>query len=285
MTFFPETNSVLPNRAGKPLHITTTLPNGATSAPLVFILHGFKGFRNYSFLPWISQHAAMHGMIAIRFCFSGNGMNGTSWMVQDLDAFAANTISQEVDDVHDMISLVKNDPSFSAVREQWNGQIFIIGHSRGGGIAQIVSRELVEHGTAPSVRTAVYNSVGTWMRWTDRQRAEWAKAGTFSFTNERTKQIVRMDLSYVEDIESNAERLSLDSAATILGDRLAFFHAEHDLTVPLTEIVALRSRTNTAASLHIIPNTTHTFGMTHPVDRITHGFVAVLKESFSWLLQ
>lgn len=285
MTFYPETNSVLPNRTGKPLHITTTLPDSSSAAPLLFILHGFKGFRNYSFLPWIAQHAAMHGMIAIRFCFSGNGMNGTSWMVQDLDAFAASTISEDVNDVHDMIDLVRNDASFAALRQQWNGQIYIIGHSRGGGIAQIVSRELVERGNTPLVKTAVYNSVGTWMRWTSRQRAEWAKAGTFSFTNERTKQIVWMNFSYVEDIESNAYRLSLDTATAVLGHSLAFFHAENDLTVPLSEITALRLRTNTEASLHLIPNTTHTFGMTHPVDRITHGFVAVLKESFSWLLQ
>lgn len=285
MSFYPEVTCALPNRHGKPLHITTTFPENTIGCPLILILHGFKGFRNYSFLPWIAQHAAANGMIAVRFCFSGNGMNGTSWLVQDLDAFASNTISQEVEDVHDLIGLVQTDAQFASLRDRWNGQIYLLGHSRGGGIAQVVSRELIEANRIPIVKTAVYNSVGTWIRWTDRQRTEWLSNGALSFTNERTKQIVQMNASFVEDIEANADRLSLDTAASICGDRLAFFHAVNDLTVPLTEIVALRARTGTTSSLHTIPNTTHTFGMTHPVDRITHGFVTVLNESFTWLLQ
>jgi pimeloyl-ACP methyl ester carboxylesterase len=285
--FTPELAITVPNRHGEPLHTTATIPSdtfGGTARPLLLILHGFKGFRNYSFLPWIAQAAAAHGLIAVRMCFSRNGMGNTSWMVQDMAAFAANTISHEVDDVHDVLRALTTDPAFAPVRERWDGGLYLTGHSRGGGVAQVASRELHESGSMDLRRTVVLNSVGTWVRWTPRQRAVWQEAGGFTFLNERTKQELRMDLTYVDDIERNADRLSLDQAAYACGARLAFVHAEADLTVPLNEIIDLRARSRTEAPLHVISNTTHTFGMTHPVDRITHGFVDALNTSLSWLL-
>lgn len=286
MSFYPEQTSVINNRIGEPLHTTITLPADESSgSPLLLILHGFKGFRNYSFLPWIAQYAASRGLISVRICFSRNGMNGTAWSVQDLDSFAKNTISHEVDDVHDVIRSLREDDAHSELRSRWNGQLFIIGHSRGGGVAQIVSRELRDRANVDLSRTAVLNSVGTFVRWTPRQRAQWAEQGFLAFQNERTKQELRMNVSYVDDIESCEDRLSLNEACSALGDTLAFIHAENDLTVPISEIIHLRTRTDSTAPLFILPNTTHTFGMTHPVDRITPGFVEALNTSFTWLLQ
>ncbi|MCX6139777.1 MAG: alpha/beta hydrolase [Candidatus Kapabacteria bacterium] len=286
MIYHPERTLAINNRIGEPLHTTITLPPRArTGSPILLILHGFKGFRNYSFLPWIAQYASARGMISIRFCFSRNGMNGTSWSVQDVDAFARNTISHEVDDVHDLIRSIGEDEEHSELRDQWNGQVFVIGHSRGGGVAQIVSREVRDHGNIHLIRTAVLNSVGTFVRWTPRQRAQWAEQGFFTFLNERTKQELRMNMSYVEDIEKSADRLSLDRASAMLGDTLAYIHAEQDLTVPLAEIVRLRESAETDAPLFVVPNTTHTFGMSHPVDRISLGFVEALNKTFTWLIQ
>ena len=286
MTLFPEQNQILINRSGEEIHTTLTVPEPTRQkAPLLIILHGFKGFRNYSFFPWMAQYAATQGMIAVRFCFSRNGMNGTSWLVQDPAAFARNTISHEADDVHDVVQLIREHANFASIREQWDGRLFLIGHSRGGGIAQIVARELQAKKNVDLVRTAALNSVGTWVRWTPRQREEWVKAGFITVLNERTKQELRMEMSYLNDIEQNNDRLSLDQAARSLGTTLAYIHSGSDLTVPIVEIRASRVRTATEAPFIIIPNTTHTFGMTHPVDRITRGFVDAMHASFSWLLQ
>lgn len=253
--------------------------------PLLLILHGFKGFRNYSFLPWIAQSMSQLDVMSIRIDFSLNGMNGTSWMVQDTDAFARNTISREVDDVHDLLQAVESLSAFDAVREHWDGRLFIVGHSRGGGIAQIVTRELLTSIPRRRVRTVVLNSVGTWLRWTPRQREVWQREGGMTFTNERTGQQLRMNMSYINDLEQNADRLSLIDAARAGGTDLHFIHAEADLTVPLSEISALRTASQCAAELTVIPNTTHTFGMTHPVDRITPGFVEMMSHVSTWLLR
>ena len=94
-----ESTHTVANRHNDAMYCTVTPTHGdAPRVPLLLILHGFKGFRNFSFLPWIAQSASQMGMMSVRMDFSLNGMNGTSWMVQDADAFARNTISREVDD-------------------------------------------------------------------------------------------------------------------------------------------------------------------------------------------
>jgi len=56
-------------------------------------------------------------------------------------------------------------------------------------------------------------------------------------------------------------------------------------SVPLSEIAALRTASQCEGELTVITNTTHTFGMTHPVDRITPGLVEMITHASSWLLQ
>lgn len=281
-----ETTHRIDNRHRDALYATVTPASGEVPrGPLLLILHGFKGFRNYSFLPWIAQSMSMHGVMSIRMDFSLNGMNGTSWMVQDTDAFARNTISREVDDVHDLLAAVELLDEFAYVRDHWDGRLFIVGHSRGGGITQVVTRELLAQRPDLHLKSVVLNSVGTWLRWTPRQRELWARDGGMTFTNERTGQQLRMNMSYIDDLEQHAERLSLVEAARDCGRALQFIHAEADLTVPLTEIMNLRSTSQCLGDLTVITNTTHTFGMTHPVDRITPGLVDMLTHVRTWLLQ
>ncbi len=281
-----ESTHTVANRHNDAMYCTVTPTHGdAPRVPLLLILHGFKGFRNFSFLPWIAQSASQMGMMSVRMDFSLNGMNGTSWMVQDADAFARNTISREVDDAHDMLTALTSDVAFAHVRERWDGRLFVIGHSRGGGIAQILTREMIDAEPNRLIRTVVLNSVGTWNRWTPRQRDIWSHEGGMTFTNERTGQQLRMNMSYIDDLEQHAERLSLINAARSCGESLHFVHAEADLTVPLAEIITLREASQCAAELSIITNTTHTFGMTHPIERITPGLVDMIFTLRTWLLR
>ncbi len=282
MRLHAEQYVVVLNRHSEPLHTTVTTAD-AGRAPIVVIMHGFKGFRNYSFLPLLAQVAATRGMHAVRFCFSRNGMANTSWMVQDAAAFARNTISHEVNDALDLIAAIQHNTLFAHLRERWNGQVYLVGHSRGGGVAQVVSRELLQSGSHLLCKTLCLNSVGSWERWTPRQREAWQRAGSMMVTNQRTGQELPMEFSYVEDIELNADRLSLPAALRAAVGYIAFVHAAEDITVPLREVNTLIEQAGTASPLITIPNTTHTFGMTHPVERITHGFTQAIEEGFSWL--
>jgi pimeloyl-ACP methyl ester carboxylesterase len=282
-----EQEVALTNRHGDVINATLTLPPAGQSnaVPLLVVLHGFKGFRNYSFLPWVAQYAASHGMAVLRICFSLNGMRNTSWLVQSTEDFARNTISRECDDAADVLAALTSESIFDGLRSVWDGTVSLLGHSRGGGIAMIAGKELLASHPAVLRKVAVWNSVGTWNRWTPRQAEAWKAAGTFEMQNQRTLQTLNMHSSYLEDIENNSARLDLITASKALDGRLRFVHAQHDLTVPLREIEEVAHSSSAIDALRIIQNTTHTFGMEHPVQRITPGIVEALANTFPWIAQ
>jgi len=110
------------------------------------------------------------------------------------------------------------------------------------------------------------------------------ESGTVDVENTRTSQKLQMNRTYVEDIEANSDRLSLINASRVLADRLLFIHAELDLTVQLHEIQALIREADNKPALSIVSNTTHTFGMSHPLDHITPAFAKVLTQTTDFLI-
>jgi hypothetical protein len=276
----PERDVELVNRHAEPLYATLTVPASTDALPAVILVHGFKGFRNWSFFPFLAQTMAASKMIAVRMDLSLNGMRGTNDRVLDLDAFARNTVTREVDDVHDLVQQLP-----TCLGEQWNGIVHFVGHSRGAGVIHVVMKELAE---APPDgirlgRGAAWNGVGTWVRWTPRQRPLWIEAGSTEFQNARTGQTLRMNVDYMYDIEQHEQRIDLATAASVLADRMLYVHAAQDLTVPVDEHHALRERAAQCGPLIVLPNTTHTFGMTHPVARITDALCGAATNTLTWI--
>lgn len=279
-----ETHFNFENRYGDSIFATatwTTETPGASGAPLplVLLLHGFKGFRNWGFFPLAARRLADDGMLVVRMDFSLNGMRGTDDVVVSTEDFGRNTISREVDDVEDMIGyLLKSSDSIAReIRARWDGTLQLVGHSRGGGVAMLAGAKHNAQGVV------VWNSVGKWGRWSARQRNAWVDAGSIVIENARTGQKLPMDSAYVFDIERGRDSQSLITACATLSERLLFIHAEHDMTVPLKEIQTLLDESEGEASLVIVPNTTHTFGITHPFEKTSPAFEDVLNKTSAFL--
>jgi len=118
-------------RGGKPLTIRGEAyhPNGASadeSSPgTVVICHGFKGFAHWAFFPYLAAAIADHGMRAITFDFSGSGVGPDRENFTVLEEFTANTFTQELDDLAEVIA--------ESRRRGWiDRQFGLFGHSRGG---------------------------------------------------------------------------------------------------------------------------------------------------------
>lgn len=277
---YAERQSTIINAADRDIHITITDPRADRPLPAVLLLHGFKGFRNWGFFPMAAQHLADAGTIAVRMDTSLNGMRGTNDRVVDVEDFARNTISHEVEDVFTCIEALTD-----LLGSAWNGTLHIVGHSRGGGLAHIVGRQLLQHplhhvtlGTL-----VVWNSIGQWERWTPRQRDVWMRDGHVTVENARTGQQLRMNATYVMDIEDHAERFDITAASRDLAERIRYVHAEQDVTVSLKEIEGMLRATGMEGRLERIPNTGHTFGVTHPIELITPAFALVLEKTTTWL--
>ncbi len=95
--------------------------------------HGFLGFKDWAFFPWLAGFLAESGFPAVRFNFSGSGMGPqTDGPFENLEAFENDSITQQVEDLHSVIACVaagKLEPDLSAQKD-----VLLWGHSRGGAV-------------------------------------------------------------------------------------------------------------------------------------------------------
>ncbi len=270
-----------------PLHVDVHRANAAAPAPAVILLHGFKGFRQWGFLPEVARRLAISGLHIVAIDLSGNGMRGSSDAVVDTEAFRQQTISADVNDVMQVLAWLElSGRSNEILGETWDSRLHFVGHSRGAALALVVASELSTSVKQLSLgRLVLLNSIGTYVRWTPRQRSVWESQGSVDIENARTGQRLAMGFQYVLDIEQNPHRFNLVVAAQNLSGRLRFVHAEQDVTVPLKEIQSLLDQVHQAGALVRIPNTGHTFGIEHPFRQSTAAFDNAMAHTTQWLLQ
>lgn len=246
--------------SGKPIIADIRSIKNGDKKPIVLVLHGFKGFKDWGFFPFVCTELALRGAISICINFSLNGYIVGSDKVENPDDFARNTISLEIEEV--MLTVSKILDSSLLDLSSWNGSIFLLGHSRGGGVALLSAAKDRKH----IQKTVVWNSVGTFERFTERQKKIWRETGTFQVENSRTHQTLGMNIDFLNDIESHSDEFSLLAAAKELDSSLLIIHGEQDMTVPVREAKKLAEQSRNI-QLEIIPSTGHTFGITHPFEQ------------------
>ena len=247
----------LQSSLGDPIHGDLRLPEGPAPHPVVVVCHGFKGFKNWGFHPWLGERLAAAGFAAVHFNFSRNGVRTADGEIEDLDAFRRNTLSierEDLDTVLDAILAGRLDPSLDPSR------LGLMGHSRGGGIALLGAAERAE------VKTLVtWASVSHFDRISDETTlAEWRRTGVYEVVNVRTGQILPMGLDFLDDVLGNRARLDLLSAARRPGSPWLVVHGTGDETVPFAEAEQLVVAGGARARLAAIRDGGHTFGAAHP---------------------
>ena len=242
---------------GQPIHGDLRLPEGEGPHPVVVGCHGFKGFKDWGFHPWLGARLAAAGLAAVHFNFSRNGVSAADGDIEDLDAFGRNTLSIErsdLDTVVDAILAGRLDASLDPSR------LGLMGHSRGGGIAILGAAEREE------VKALVtWAAVSHFDRIADEATlAEWRRAGVYEVVNSRTGQTLPMGVDFLDDILGNLPRLDLCAAAARLRGPWAVVHGTADETVPFAEAEGLVAASGGRARLVPIDGGGHTFGAVHP---------------------
>ncbi len=249
------THHTLPGALG-PILVDVRATSRKGALPAVLIHHGFKGFKDYAFLPIFADRLARAGFTAVTVTVSGAGVDEEGNFTH-LDRFAVNSYSRELDDLGVVVRAIR-DGALGTAKATSLG---VVGHSRGGGVALCLARETPDVGAV-----VTWAGIGKVRRHSDEELAVWKKLGTIQVLHQRIRKYLPLDYMVVEDcLEHEHGRLSIPQAAATLGRPWLLIHGIDDETVSVDEARELaRYATDSRSEALYLGGATHTFGAVHP---------------------
>ena len=229
-------------------------PNSDKKLPLIIFVHGYKGYKDWGAWELMGEKFANAGFYFVKFNFSHNGTtieNPNDF--SDLEAFGENNYSKELDDLEIIIN------HFKSQKEVDSTKIFLIGHSRGGGISIIKTSD-----NQSISKLITLASVSTLDRFPKNEAFEsWKNDGVYFVENARTKQKLPHYFQFFEDYKNNEERLDVEKASKKIDIPTLIIHGSSDESVGMDHSKKLHEWIGNS-ELKIIENANHTFGAKEP---------------------
>lgn len=269
---------VFPTRESGQIQVSISGVELLADFPVVIFVHGFKGFKDWGFGPYLAEYFSENGLPVIRFNFSHNGIGEKADEFTELEKFAKNTFTLEVSELGQIIDAYLS--GFFA--EKVFGKFFLLGHSRGGGIALLSSRH------SPHILgTATWAAISNIDRWSERQKKEWRRLGYIELLNTRTQQKMHLNKELFDDIEKHKDgALNILKAAGELKTPVLLVHGELDMVVPIAEAWSIYGVLNSSiARLEAIPRTGHTFDIVHPFEKCSFSFNIALQKTLDFFTE
>ncbi|NIA01687.1 MAG: alpha/beta fold hydrolase [Bacteroidia bacterium] len=262
---------------GRELFGVIHIPEQPGPRPTVVVCHGFKGFMEWGFFPFLAELLAERGFTVVRFNFPGSGMRPGDVLVTDTEAFRRATFSQDLNDLGRVLNALGTQIGEDTVDPQ---RIGLFGHSRGGGIATLAAAQESRRGRLRALVT--WAAVSTFDRLTLDEKEIWRRRGDLTVVNSRTGQQLAIDAVVLEDLERFQRHLDPSTAASTRLAPWLILHGDQDETVPWSEARLLASHAAAPCELRVIPNGDHTFGAKHPFAGPTPQLVEALNATQEW---
>lgn len=275
----------VPSNEDLPIYYDLHIPDDKTSdQPLqvVLFLHGFKGFKDWGAFPDACAELSQAGFAVLAMNFSLNGVGESMTEFDQLDLFARETLSQDLDDVGSVITALKDGEVAVPDEVQLDSDtVGIIGHSRGGHTAVAASAEY------PEIKCLVtWSAVADYnARWSSEMVSDWEEKGVTEIINGRTGQIMPVRKIVYEDALENADRLMAVKRVEELNIPVLFVHSRGDEAVPFSEAEKLYDHCSSEEKeILLMPNSGHTFDTSHPFDdeEFPDTFQKVVTASREW---
>ncbi len=250
----------IPGAKGRNMLMDLTYNYQNPKAPLVIFAHGFKGFKDWGTHNLVAHLFAENGFRYLKFNFSHNGTTPDKPIdFADLIAFSENTFSIELDDLNAVIDFARNGSSMPSVSE-----VYLIGHSMGGGISIIKTAEDKRIG-----KLVTMASISSFRNlWPKEAEEQWKIQGIMYIHNARTGQQMPLKSSLLDDLDAHPARLNIIDKAAAIKQPWLIIHGEEDTSIPVAHAEELKAA-QPKAELLIIPKADHVFGSSHPYGKHT----------------
>lgn len=268
---------------GLPIYYDLYAPSGRPDKnfPVIIFLHGFKGFKDWGAFPDACAELSSAGFAVLAMNFSLNGVGESMTEFDQLDLFARETLSQDLDDVGTVISALQEGTISPDNVSLDTDTLGILGHSRGGHTAVAAAAEYSDVACLVTwSAVADYNA-----RWSDEMISDWNKKGVTEIKNGRTGQIMPVKNVVYKDALENADRLMAVKRVRELAVPALFVHSKGDEAVPYHDAEKLfRNCPSEDKELKLIPGSGHTFGTSHPFEdeEFPKAFQQVMDATTKW---
>ncbi len=258
-------NTILKRPGKKPILYDLFYEDTDVSKPLVIFCHGYKGFKDWGTWDLVAEAFAKSGFTFLKFNFSHNGGTMEEPIdFPDLNAFAENNYTLELEDLHDIIDAAISREIALPKRTDLD-EISVIGHSRGGGIVAIAASENTR---IKKVITwaSVSDYKSRFVRGSDLEK--WKTEGVRYVLNGRTKEQMPHHYQFYTNFIANESRLTIANAVRALVLPHLIIHGTTDESVAYANAEELH-QWNPKSSLYPIENANHVFGGKHPWEATT----------------
>ena len=254
-------NILLAGSPGKPIATDIFYTGNSGAKPVVIYAHGFNGFKDWGNFDLVAKQFANAGFSFIKFNFSHNGTSPDQpEQFVDLEAYGNNSYTKELADLQQVIDWTRDEKNPYADSIDPNN-IFLIGHSRGGGIVILKASE-EKRVKAIATWASVAECKTPWGTWDEQKMKDWKNTGVVYYLNGRTRQQMPLYYQLHEDYLNNQERLNIQQAISSLNIPVLICHGNKDEAVPVEKAYSLKAAQPAAEFFEI--KSDHVFGRKHP---------------------
>lgn len=243
---------------------------------ILIICHGFKGFKDWGMFPYVANYLAKQ-LHVVTFNFSHNGVGEDLYTFSELDKFAQNTFSRELEDLDLLISHLRQAEqekiSQLAGYNLSTLPILLLGHSRGGAVSLIYAFDHPEKIRAVISWNGLVDVHGL---FPNDLREAINRSGRGYTYNGRTKQQMPIDKIVLDDLAEHKERFNIIERAKQANTPIALIQGTEDVE-RLRQGSAQLVKANPTIRWIQIDGGDHTFKTVHPFQ----GESTPLKEALA----
>ena len=226
---------------------------------VVIFSHGFKGFKDWGAFNKIAEYFALNNVFFIKFNFSHNGTTiDNPHDFKDLSSFGSNNYCIELEDLNCVINwLISHD---KLKKEIDISNISLLGHSRGGAIS--ILKASSDNRISNVISWAAPSNLLNKFPKGDKLK-KWKETNVAYVYNGRTKQNMPIYYQFYLNSIQNHNKLNIKDRIKDIKCPILIIHGSIDPTVSVSDAYNLASW-NKNAELHIVDESDHVFGATHP---------------------
>jgi pimeloyl-ACP methyl ester carboxylesterase len=237
-------------------------PAKQLSQGTIVICHGYKGFKDWGMFPYVAKQLSDHFDV-ITFNFSHNGIGDDLFNFTELEKFAANTYTRELEDLHTLVQHIL-EGSLPITYEIRNQPIFLLGHSKGAGVSLIYSFDYPDH-----IQGVIsWNGITNLDLFSVEEKKDMRSKGRTYVYNARTKQQMPLNLELLEDLQKHEDKYHILERVKSAITPIVLIQGTED-GARLREGSAKLVEANSTIDWIQIPGGNHTFNSVHPFQGTT----------------